>query len=145
MIILDTNVVSESLKPLPSGIVVGWLADQMQSEVFTTAITLAEVMSGVEALPQGKRRARLLAGVEEIFAQEFPGRILPFEEDAARAYAAIMASRIAAGRPISQFDAMIAAIARTHRATVATRNIADFDRCGVQLVDPWKHRGHRPA
>lgn len=90
MIIPDTNVVSESLKPLPSEIVVGWLAGQMQSEVFTTAITLAEVMSGVEALPEGKRRARLLAGVEEIFTQEFPGRILPFDEDAARAYAAIV-------------------------------------------------------
>jgi toxin FitB len=74
-----------------------------------------------------------------MFAQAFAGRILPFDEDAAHAYAAIVASRNAAG---SQFDAMIA---RTHRATVATRNIADFDRCGVQLVDPWKHRGHRPA
>jgi hypothetical protein len=109
--------------------------------LFTTAITVAEVLYGVEALPPGKRRTSLLATVEKMFGQQFPGRILPFDEDAARAFAAIIASRNAAGRPISQFDAMIAAIARTHRATVATRNIADFEHCGLQLVDPWKYRG----
>ena len=75
-----------------------------------------------------------------MFAQDFAGRILPFDEDAARAYATIVASRNAAGRPISQLDAMIAAIARTHRATVATRNTGDFEHCGLQLVDPWKYR-----
>jgi hypothetical protein len=123
VIVLDTNVA------------------QITSELFTTAITVAEVLYGVEALPPGKRRTSLLATVEKMFGQQFPGRILPFDEDAARAFAAIIASRNAAGRPISQFDAMIAAIARTHRATVATRNIADFEHCGLQLVDPWKYRG----
>lgn len=144
MIVLDTNVVSESLKPLPSGTVVSWLAAQLPTQVFTTAITVAEVMYGVEALPLGKRRSGLLSTVEKIFAQEFPGRILPFDESAARAFAKILFSRRAMGRPISQFDAMIAAIARTHHATVATRNIVDFEHCGVQLVDPWKHRGTLP-
>jgi predicted nucleic acid-binding protein len=108
--------------------------------VFTTTITLAEVLFGVEALPQGKRRTRLFETVERIFAQEFAGRILPFDEDAARVFAIIVASRNAAGRPISPFDAMIAAIARTHHATVATRNTADFEHCGLRLVDPWKYR-----
>lgn len=141
MIILDTNVVSESLKPLPSETVLSWLAAQIPSEVFTNAITLAEVLNGLEGMPQGKRRTGLHAGVERIFAQEFAGRILPFDEAAARAFAKITASRNAAGRAISQFDAMIAAIARTHGATLATRNTADFEDCGIQLVNPWKYRG----
>jgi len=141
VIVLDTNVVSEGTKPSPSETVLNWLDAQITSELFTTAITVAEVLYGVEALPAGNRRTSLLATVEKMFGQQFPGRILPFDEDAAHAYAAIVASRNAAGRPISQFDAMIAAIARTHRATVATRNIADFEHCGLQLVDPWKHHG----
>jgi len=110
-----------------------------------TTITLAEVLNGVEAMPQGKRRSRLFEAVEKIFALEFAGRILPFDEDAARLYPTIVASRTAAGRPISEFDAMIAAIARTHRAMLATRNTADFELCGIQLVDPWKYRGPHPA
>lgn len=140
MIVLDTNVVSEGTKPSPSETVLSWLDAQSSSEVFTTTITLAEVLYGVEAMPPGKRQKSLLVTVEKLFAQQFAGRILPFDEDAARVFATIVASRKAAGRPISQFDAMIAAIARTHRATVATRNTADFERCGIHLVDPWKYR-----
>jgi toxin FitB len=137
VIILDTNVISEALKPLPSGTVLRWLAAQTPSAVFTTTITLAEVLYGVEALPPGRRRTRLLAAVEKMFAEGFDGRILPFDEDAARVFAGLVASRDRAGRPISQFDAMIAAIARSHRAAVATRNTADFDRCGISVIDPW--------
>ena len=137
MIILDTNVLSEALKPVPSAVVLRWLAAQAASAVFTTTITMAEVLYGVEALPPGKRRTRLLAAVEKMFAEEFEGRVLPFDEDAARAFAGIVASRDRAGRPISQFDAMIAALARSHRAAVATRNTADFDHCGIQVIDPW--------
>jgi predicted nucleic acid-binding protein len=137
VIILDTNVLSEALKPVPSDAVLRWLAAQSPSAVFTTTITLAEVLYGVETLPRGKRQTRLVAAVEKMFAEEFEGRILPFDEDAARVFAGIVASRNTAGRPISQFDAMIAAIARCHRAAVATRNTADFDRCGIQVLDPW--------
>ena len=137
MIILDTNVLSEALKPAPSGIVLRWLATQATSAVFTTTITLAEVLCGVESLTPGKRRTRLLTAVEKMFAEEFDGRILPFDEDAAHRFGGIVASRDRAGRPISQFDAMIAAIARSHRAAVATRNTADFDQCGIQVIDPW--------
>jgi len=137
VIILDTNVISEALKPLPSGAVLRWLAAQTPSAVFTTTIALAEVLYGVEALPPGRRRTRLLAAVEKMFAEGFEGRILPFDEDAARVFASLVASRDRAGRPISQFDAMIAAIARSHRAAVATRNTADFDRCGISVIDPW--------
>ena len=137
MILLDTNVLSEALKPLPSPIVLRWLAAQEPSSVFTTSVTQAEVLYGIETLPPGKRRTRLLAAVEKMFAEEFEGRILPFDEDAARAFAGIVAARDAAGRPISQFDAMIAAIARSHRAAVATRNTADFQHCGIDLINPW--------
>ena len=137
MIVLDTNVLSEALRPLPSQIVMHWLAAQAPSSVFTTAITQAEVLYGVEMLPAGRRRMRLLAAVEKMFAEEFEDRILAFNEDAARAFAGIVATRDRAGRPISQFDAMIAAIARSHRATVAIRNTADFQNCGVDIVNPW--------
>ena len=137
MIILDTNVLSEALKPVPSLIVLDWLAAQEPSSVFTTTITQAEVLYGIEALPAGKRRTRLLAAVEQMFAEQFEGRILPFDEDAARAFAGIVAARDRAGCPISQFDAMIAAIARSHRAAVATRNTADFHNCGVVVINPW--------
>ena len=140
MIVLDTNVLSEALKPVPSDTVLAWMAAEIPLSVFTTTITLAEVLYGVEALPPGKRRTRLLLAIEKMFAEEFAGRILPFDEDAARMFAGIVASREAAGRPISQFDAMIAAIARSHRAAVATRNTADFERCGIPVVDPWKYR-----
>jgi len=140
VIVLDTNVVSEGTKPSPSETVLNWPDGQITSELFTTAITVAEVLYGVEALPPGKRRTSLLATVEKMFGQQFPGRILPFDEDAARAFAIIVASRDAAGRPIPPLDAMIAAIARTHRATVATRNTADFEGCGIQLIDPWNYR-----
>jgi predicted nucleic acid-binding protein len=137
VIVLDTNVLSEALKSLPSPILLDWLAGQEPSSVFTTAITQAEVLYGLETLPAGRRRMRLLAAVEKMFAEEFEDRILPFDEDAARAFAGIVAARDRAGRPISQFDAMIAAIARSHRATVATRNSADFQNCGVDVINPW--------
>jgi len=137
VIILDTNVLSEALRPLPSGTVLDWLAAQEPSTVFITTVTQAEVLYGVETLPEGRRRVRLLAAVERMFAEEFEDRILPFDEEAAHAFAKIVAGRDAAGRPVSQFDAMIAAIARSQNAAVATRNTADFERCGIQLVNPW--------
>ncbi len=102
MIVLDTNVLSEALKPIPSDEVLRWLAAQLASSVFTTTITMAEVLYGVEALPHGKRRTRLLAAVEKMFAEQFEGRILPFDEEAARLFARIVAACNTAGRPISQ-------------------------------------------
>jgi predicted nucleic acid-binding protein len=137
VIVLDTNVLSEVLTPLPSQIVVHWLAAQEPSSVFITAITQAEILYGIEILPLGKRRMRLLAAVEKMFAEEFEGRILPFDEDAVGTFAKIVAARYAAGRPISQFDAMIAAITRLHRAAVATRNTSDFEHCGIDVINPW--------
>ena len=136
MIVLDANVLSEALKPAPSGEVLRCLAAQDPPTVFITTITQAEILCGVEALPPGKRRLRLLAAVEKMFAAEFATRILPFEESAARTFARIVANRNRAGHPISQLDAMIAAIAQSHRAGVATRNAVDFDNCGIRVVNP---------
>ena len=137
MIILDTNVVSETLKPSPSRIVLQWLAAQEASEVFLTAITMAEVLAGVEALPAGKRKAKLAAAIEKILTEFFQGPILPFDAQAARVCAKLVRSRNAIGRPISQFDAMIAAVASSHGTDVATRNTSDFEHCGIRVVNPW--------
>jgi len=95
------------------------------------------MLYGVETLPPGKRRQHLAQVVEEIFAEDFAGRVLPFDQESAREFAKIVASRKAAGRPISQFDAMIAAIARSQSAAVATRNTGDFEHCGIRLMNPW--------
>jgi toxin FitB len=138
VIVLDTNVLSEALKPAPSQAVLRWLGAQASLEVFTTTITVAEVCYGIEAMPPGKRRTQLLAAVEKMLAEQFDQRVLPFDEEAAQLFGRIVAGREAAGRPISQFDAMIAAIARLHHATVATRNIDDFEHCAIKLINPWQ-------
>jgi predicted nucleic acid-binding protein len=137
VIVLDTNVLSEVLRPTPSETVLQWLAAQEPTAVYITTITEAEMLYGVEALPAGRRKARLAKAIAELFAEEFRGRILSFDEDAARVFAKIVAGREAAGQPISQFDAMIAAVARSRGAAVSTRNVGDFRDCGVRVIDPW--------
>ena len=137
MIVLDTNVVSELMKPTPAGSVAEWVAAQPAASLCTTSITQAEILHGIMLLPSGRRRAAVEAAAEEMFKDEFGGRILPFGSDAAEPYARIAADRRRAGRPISQFDAQIAAIARSTGAALATRNVTDFDGCGVKLIDPW--------
>ena len=137
MIILDTNELSEAFRPSPSEGALRWLGAQDPLSVFTTAITQAEILYGIEMLPAGKRRTRLLAAVEKVLADEFHGRILPFDEDAARVFPKIVAGRDVLGRPISQFDAIIGAIARSRRAALVTRNPANFDNCGIRIINPW--------
>jgi hypothetical protein len=138
MILLDTNVLSEALRPSPSDVVLRWLAAQETGAVFTTAVTQAEILYGVEVLPAGKRRLRLYTAVEHLFAEEFRGRILPFDEASARVFPKIVARRDAIGRPISQFDAVIASVCRSRNASIATRNVADFDHCGLSIINPWE-------
>jgi predicted nucleic acid-binding protein len=137
VIILDTNVVSELMKPAPAGRVVGWIAAQPASALYTTSITQAEILHGLALLPKGKRRNALESAAEAMLREDFAGRILPFGSDAAQAYGRIAADRRRAGLPISQFDAQIAAIARSAGAAIATRNVTDYDRCGVKIVNPW--------
>lgn len=137
MIILDTNVVSELMKAAPAGRVVAWIAAQPASALYTTSITEAEILHGLALLPAGKRRNALESAAEAMFRGDFAGRILPFGSDAAHAYARIAADRRRAGRPISHFDAQIAAIARCAGAVIATRNVTDYERCGVKIINPW--------
>lgn len=137
MILLDTNVVSELMRPKPSRRVARWVSRQPAAELFTTTVTYAEILYGLALLPEGKRRRALAAAAEEMFAEDFGGRVLPFDEPAAREFAEVAASRRRGGRPISHADAQIAAIARSRGASVATRNLADLEGCGVALVDPW--------
>ncbi len=138
MIVLDTNVVSELLRPAPDRQVEVRLSVQDGAMVYFTAVGEAELRHGVAILPAGRRRSALCGAIEGILGEDFRDRILPFDRAAARAYAAIAAERRAAGRPVSQFDCQIVAIARTHGAAVATRNKGDFDGCGIVVIDPWR-------
>ena len=137
MILLDTNVVSELMKPAPAAAVARWIAEQPATTLYTSSITQAEVLHGILLLPAGRRRSTLEAAAEAMFDEDFGGRVLPFGSDAARAYAQIAAQRRRSGRPISNFDAQIAAITRTARAAVATRNVGDYDDCGIKVLNPW--------
>ncbi len=137
MIIVDTNVVSELLRPIPDPRVEQWLAAQDGHDIYLTAISEAELRYGVAIMDNGKRRDALAEAIDRILVEDMAGRILPFDSAAAGEYATIAAIRRATGRPIAQADCQIAAIARTHGAAVATRNIADFEGCGVNLIDPW--------
>jgi len=138
MIVLDTNVLSELLRPIPAPRVEAWLAAQDGASVYFTSVGEAELHYGVAILPAGRRRATIGAAIDDILNEDFRDRILPFDREAARAYAAIAAERRAAGRPISQFDCQIAAIARANGASVATRNTGDYEGCGVPVIDPWE-------
>jgi predicted nucleic acid-binding protein len=138
VVILDTNVISEILRQEPNEAVVNWFRSQPGDQLFTTAITHAEVLYGISLLPKGSRREKLLAVAQLIFVEDLENRILAFSSEASSYYADIGSSRRTSGRPISQFDAMIAAIARLHGATIATRNTSDFGNCGIDLINPWE-------
>ena len=137
MIVLDTNVLSELMKARPAAKVLEWLAAQLVSSVYTTSITQAEILHGLLLLPPGRKRNNLEVAAQAMFEKDFSGRILPFGSDAAPLYARIAADRRKAGRPISHFDAQIAAIVRLSGAALATRNITDFQECGVTVINPW--------
>lgn len=138
MVILDTNVVSELLRATPAPAVAAWVAGLDGSDTYLTAISEAELRYGVAIMASGKRSSLLAKAVDGMLREDFRGRILPFDSAAADQYARIGAARKAAGRPISQFDCQIAAVARAHGAAIATRNTDDFADCGVEVIDPWR-------
>ena len=137
MIVWDTNVVSELMRPEPHELVVAWSDRQPVSEVFITAITLAELWYSIGRLPMGRRRNALAEVVDGMITEDFEGRVLAFDGVAAAHYADLVVARERSGRPISMADAQIAAICRSHGATVATRNVDDFADVGVDIVNPW--------
>jgi len=139
MIVLDTNVISEFMKQTPHAGVVAWLDAQNEPEVYLTAITAMELYLGVAPMPEGKNKRSLQASVQSAVALWFKGKILPFNERAAAAYARIVAARKASGRPISVEDALIASICVENGATLATRNVRDFIDTGIPLVNPWEY------
>jgi predicted nucleic acid-binding protein len=108
--------------------------------MFTSAVTQGEILYGIRLMADGQRRKKLWGAAVAIFADDFSGRVLSFDEDAAISYAEIAASRRAEGRPISQLDGVIAAITRSRGATLATRNAKDFEGCGIEVVNPWVER-----
>lgn len=138
MIVLDTNVLSELMKPSPEARVAVWVAAQPATSLFTTTVTQAEILVGLALLPRGRRREALEKAAVALFDEDLAGRVIAFDSAAAQACAKIVPARYRAGRPISQYDAQIAAIAASRGAGIATRNTADFDGCGILLFNPWK-------
>ena len=138
MIALDTNVISELARRAPDSGVLSWLDLLDISEVGTTAVTAAELRYGVTRLPDGHRKRELAVVIRGILTEDFHGRVFPFDERASIRYADIVAGREQNGRPIGVADAQIAAICRDLGAILATRNTADFEETGVELIHPWK-------
>lgn len=138
MIVLDTNVISELMRPAPRPEVVMWVDRQAASTLYLTALTLAEIRYGIAALPSGRRRMALEAAFEDGIRPLFAGRVLDFDEPASLEYAALRAAAPGSGKAIGDIDALIAAIARTHRFMVATRDTAAFDAAGVSVLNPFE-------
>jgi len=137
VIVVDTNVVSDLMRPSPTPRVRDWVNAQAPGELCTTAVTVAEIRYGLERLPDGRRKDSLLATATDVFAA-FSEFIHPFDADAAVWYATIVARRDRLGLPIDGFDAQIAAICRTRSAALATRNGKDFRETGIDVIDPWQ-------
>ncbi len=130
MIVLDTNVTSELMRPAPLLVVTAWVRARNARELYTTSITMAEIRYGIERLPDGRRKDLLRITAEDVFSA-FAEAVLPFDAAAAAEYAGIVSRRDRTGAPIDGFDAQIAAICRTHGAALATHNVKDFDATGI--------------
>ena len=138
MIVLDTNVVSGLMLPERDSATASWMAGQATSNLYLTAVTEAELRFGLAIMPPGRRRDGLASALERMLRTGFANRVLPFDREAASAYAEIAAARRRTGRPISQPDCQIAAIARSRGMAVATRNLRDFEDMGIDVIDPWE-------
>ncbi len=143
MIILDTNVISEVMKPpeLRSDIVLAWLAAQDGNSLYTTTVSFGEISFGFELLPAGKRKNAFQAAAQQVFDIGLRGRILDYDKPSASAYARMAAGRIRRGLSVPTKDVMIAAIALSRTMAVATRNTRDFEDCGVTVINPWDSAG----
>lgn len=137
MLMLDTNMLSEMMATTPAQKVADWILEQPSEELFTAAVCQAEILSGIAILPAGRRRADLEEAARAMFADDFQGRVLPFDTEAAAVYAEMFAARRKIGRSVGTVDLMIAAIARGRGASVVTRNVADFEGVGLTIINPW--------
>jgi len=138
MFLLDTNVVSEFMRERPHPSVLRWLDNRLERDLFVTAVTQAEVLTGIAIMPAGQRREGLATAADRAFNGMFVDRVLPFDRSAAHAYARVTAARRQAGRPIAQADCQIAAIAVARGGTVVTRNVRDFEGIEIAVVNPWE-------
>ncbi|SEL73524.1 type II toxin-antitoxin system VapC family toxin [Halomonas daqiaonensis] len=138
MIVLDTNVLSELMRPVPDVRVIDWLDRQDAMSVTISAITVAEILYGVERLPEGRRKRGFAAMAAAMFEEDFSGRILSFDSEAAVHYAEQVAASESTGRQVHMADAQIAAICIQHGAVLATRNIKDFEALSVEAINPWE-------
>lgn len=136
MIVLDTNVVSEAMRPQPNATVRAWLNDQVAETLYLSSVTLAELLYGIRALPEGKRRKMLTRALDGLL-DLFQGRILPFDTDAARHYADLAITARNGGRGFPTPDGYIAAIAVSRGFIVASRDKAPYEAGGVTVIDPW--------
>ena len=137
MIILDTNVISEIMKPNPDPTLLGWLEAQDPSQLATTTVCVAEITYGLARLEPGQRRSRLEASFSQLLDRGLAGRIFSFDLSAAAQYGPLVANRQRHGRPIEGFDGLICAIALANQAEIATRNSTDFTNSGVTILNPW--------
>ena len=138
MILLDTNVLSELMRAKPSSQVLAWVDAQAASELVISAITVAEILYGIARMADGKRKQGLLDLATQMFEEDFAGRILPFDTEAAVHYAGLAAESEANGKVVDMADGQIAAIAALHDARVATRNVRHFDYLDVPVINPWE-------
>lgn len=138
MIVLDTNVVSEFMSEPVTLQVQQWLDSQESHDLWITSVSLAELDFGIERLPRGRRHDTLGDVLQRVTVRLFGDRVLPFDKDCGMPYARLVARRFSIGRPISVQDAQIAAICLSNDATLATRNIRDFEETGVDLINPWE-------
>lgn len=137
MIILDTNVVSEAMKPSANSAVLKWLNRQVAETLFLSSVTLAELLFGISAMPAGRRKDALTDTLDRLLVELYGGRILPFDADAARCYAQLATKARAAGKGFPMPDAYIAAIASSRGFTVATRDTSPFEAAGLRVINPW--------
>lgn len=142
MILLDTNVVSELMREAPEGAVRQWIEAQNPITLGITTITIAEIQYGIARLPKGKRRTQLTQSFEAFVRHAFGDRVFPFHVPAAYLYGVMAAEREQAGMKVDAVDMMIAAIAKSEKAAVATRNTKDFEGCGLRLINPWRQVEH---
>jgi predicted nucleic acid-binding protein len=145
MIVLDTNVISELMRPQTNASVLGWVDAQGQDELFVTAVTVGEVLYGIARLPEGKRKSDLRSAADETFDVDFIERVRAFDKAAAEHYSHVVSQRERSGRPISMADGLIASICLSYSASLATRNIADFEGVGLELINPWDDVRETPS